>query len=249
VILTEGELFSIALFDQLLEQYRNTPLESDLRAIFKKIVSSLPDNVTVDAGFISSSTSFIPEHAPKIDTKVFQKVFTALKTRHTLTFGYTHLDVTDYAIRTVDPYHAICHRATWYLLGYCHNRKMPRMYSFARISNPKITKQTFIVPSDFNPGIYFDKQMGVHASEQTPYTFELLVDKAISTYALQRIWHSTQDVKQNDDGSVYIKFTTTQLDEVFRWTLAQGSQVKVLNPPRLVTKIKTEIEKMGKMYV
>jgi proteasome accessory factor B len=27
VILTEGELFSIALFDQFLEQYRNTPLE------------------------------------------------------------------------------------------------------------------------------------------------------------------------------------------------------------------------------
>ena len=38
---TEGELFSIALLDQLLEQYRNTPLEVNLRNIFRKIVQSL----------------------------------------------------------------------------------------------------------------------------------------------------------------------------------------------------------------
>jgi proteasome accessory factor B len=33
IVLTEGELFSVALFDQLLNQYRNTPLEAHLRAI------------------------------------------------------------------------------------------------------------------------------------------------------------------------------------------------------------------------
>lgn len=37
VMITEGELFSVALFDQLLEQYRNTPLESNLRSTFEKI--------------------------------------------------------------------------------------------------------------------------------------------------------------------------------------------------------------------
>ena len=36
--LTEGELFSVALFDQLLEQYRNTPLEVNLKNTFRKIV-------------------------------------------------------------------------------------------------------------------------------------------------------------------------------------------------------------------
>ena len=38
VILTEGELFSVALFDRMLEQYRNTPLEGALRRVFNKVV-------------------------------------------------------------------------------------------------------------------------------------------------------------------------------------------------------------------
>ena len=33
VMLSEGELFSIALFDQLLKQYENTPLEENLRRL------------------------------------------------------------------------------------------------------------------------------------------------------------------------------------------------------------------------
>jgi predicted DNA-binding transcriptional regulator YafY len=43
-ILTEGELFSIALFDRLLEQYRNTLIETAFRLIFKKIVQSMSEN-------------------------------------------------------------------------------------------------------------------------------------------------------------------------------------------------------------
>ncbi|MDR0710341.1 MAG: HTH domain-containing protein, partial [Spirochaetaceae bacterium] len=61
VPLTEGELFSIALFDQLLDQYRNTPLEEDLRRIFGKIVQSLPENVDVEANFLTGQMSFIPD--------------------------------------------------------------------------------------------------------------------------------------------------------------------------------------------
>jgi predicted DNA-binding transcriptional regulator YafY len=52
VMLTEGELFSIAVFDRLLEQYRNTPLENTLRRIFNKIIRSMPDKVTVDAALL-----------------------------------------------------------------------------------------------------------------------------------------------------------------------------------------------------
>mgnify|MGYP002870118309 CR=1 FL=1 len=36
--LSEGEAFSLAALNPLLEQYRSTPLEEQLRAVFKKIV-------------------------------------------------------------------------------------------------------------------------------------------------------------------------------------------------------------------
>ena len=61
-MLTEGELFSIALFDNLLEQYRNTPIEAALRRIFVKIVKSMPERVTVDSRLLSPRISVISDH-------------------------------------------------------------------------------------------------------------------------------------------------------------------------------------------
>ena len=90
--------------------------------------------------------------------------------------------------------------------------------------------------------------MGVWLSDKTPLTIELLVDKEIGTYALNRIWHSEQVVEKREDGSVYVKFETTQKKEVLRWVLGQGHTVKVLAPQELVDEVKGELEATRKMY-
>jgi predicted DNA-binding transcriptional regulator YafY len=77
---------------------------------------------------------------------------------------------------------------------------------------------------------------------------ELLIAGEIGTYALERQWHDTQKVEQREDGSVYVKFTTTQMPEVLRWVLGQGHTVKALNPPELIEMIKTETEKVRDIY-
>jgi len=248
VILTEGELFSIALFDNLLEQYRNTPIEAALRQIFAKIVKSMPERVTVDTRLLSPQISVISDHQGYIDPKVFELIFTALKTKRTVAFEYRPLQKTTFMERTVDPYHAICQRGNWYFIGYCHDKKEPRMFSFLRVRNAVLTKQHFNIPQDFNSEEYFDKEMGVFASARTAYKIELLVANEIGTYALERQWHDTQKVEQREDGSVFVQFTTTQIPEVLRWVLGQGHTVKVLNPPELMEMIKGEVEKVRKVY-
>lgn len=56
--LTEGEAFSVAILNPLLEQYRNTPLENQLRSVFQKIVNCLPERITVDTSFFKSKYHF-----------------------------------------------------------------------------------------------------------------------------------------------------------------------------------------------
>jgi predicted DNA-binding transcriptional regulator YafY len=248
VILTEGELFSIALFDRLLEQYHNTPVEAALCRVFKKIVKSMPERVTVNSGILNKEISVVSDHHGPIDPDVFERIFTSLKTKQTLAFEYRPLQKTTYMARTVDPYHAICQRANWYFIGYCHDKKEPRMFSFSRARNVKLTKLHFRIPDDFKPEAYFDKEMGVFASARTAYTVELLIDNEIGTYAFERQWHETQKVEQREDGSVYVKFTTTQMPEVLRWVLGQGHTVKAIAPPELVGMVKDETEKVRGMY-
>jgi predicted DNA-binding transcriptional regulator YafY len=248
VMLTEGELFSLAIFEPLLAQYRQTPIERNLRDIINKIVQSLPQNISVDSSLLGSRISFIPDPPVSLETASFLAVFTALKAKKTLAFEYRSLQNTTYTKRKADPYHAICHRGNWYFIGYCHTRNEIRLFSCSRLRKAAPTNTPFTVPKDFDPNLYFDRQMGVWASARTPFTVELLFENEIGTYAAERQWHDTQTIRQNDDGTVYVKFTTTQIPEVLRWVLGQGHTVKVLGPPELVVMVKEEIEKMRGMY-
>jgi predicted DNA-binding transcriptional regulator YafY len=248
IFLTEGELFSVALFDQMLEQYRNTPLEKRLRAIFGKILKSLPENVTLESVFSPSQTTFIPDAPVSIDPEVFEKIFAALRKRVTFSGEYRSVSRRDYIAHTLDPYHAVCHRGYWYVIAYSHDNKETRTYLFSRFRNIALTRRIFKLPADFDTSHYFDKQMGVFNTGGKTFTFEFILDKEIGTYAVERFYHSSQTVEQRPDGSVYVKFTTSQIAEVLRWTLSQGDWITVLGPPEFVETVKEKLRKAVEKY-
>lgn len=248
VMLSEGELFSIALFDQLLKQYENTPLEQNLRNTFAKITAGLPNNVTVDSTFLKGNITFIPDLLPSIDTNVFETIFSALQNHKTLSFDYRPLQKNTFMERKIDPYHAVCQKGNWYILGFCHDKNEVRVFNISRIKNAIQTNERFNVPKDFKPDDYFDKELGIWLSAKQKYTVELLIDKEIGTFALERKLHSDQKIIENSDGSVLVQFETTQLPEIKRWVLGQGKTVKVLNPPELIQDILSELQDIQKMY-
>lgn len=244
----EGELFSLALFDTLLLQYKNTPLEKKLSSIFEKIRQSLPSTVSIDSRFLDDSLTYIPDALAPIKTEVFDSVFSGLKKKQTLFFEYKPLQKTTFMERKIDPYHIICQRGNWYVIGYCHLKNEVRIFSFSRMQNVQLSNERFQVPKDFNAKDYVDKTMGVWLSAKTNYKVRLLFSAEIGTFAAEHIWHENQKVKQNKDGSVEVEFETTQLPEVKRLVLGQGRTVKVLEPRELVEEIREEVEEIKNMY-
>lgn len=248
VPLSEGELFSVALFDQLLEQYKNTPLENDLRSVFKKIEMSLPNKITLDSSFLQNQTTFIPDQMGTINPENFSKIFSALKNRHVLDFEYRPLQKTTWMTRRINPLHAVCQKGNWYVMGVCHDKKDIRVFNFSRMQNVTESKEEFDIPEDFNPDKYFDKEIGIWLSATKKYTVELLISAEIGTFALERSWNKNQKIEQREDGSVWVSFETTQLPEVKRWVLGQGKTVKVLGPDELIAQVKEEVAVVLGMY-
>ena len=248
VPLSEGELFSVALFDQLLEQYRNTPLENDLRSVFKKIEMSLPNKITLDSSFLQNQITFIPDQMGTINSENFSKIFSALKNRHVLDFEYRPLQKTTWMTRRINPLHAVCQKGNWYVMGFCHDKKDIRVFNFSRMQNVTESQEEFDIPEDFNPDKYFDKEIGIWLSATKKYTVELLISAEIGTFALERSWNKNQKIEQREDGSVWVSFETTQLPEVKRWVLGQGKTVKVLGPDELIAQVKEEVAAVLGMY-
>ena len=255
---SEGELFALGLAQPLLQQYRNTPIEKQLTAIFEKIESSLPENVQMNSSVQPASLTFIANPSPIIDEEVFKTVFNALKEHKTLTFDYRPLQKTTYMSRTVEPYHAVCQRGNWYLI--CKEINPPkenttahpsgdiRNFALSRIKNPVASKESFTVPKDFDPEKYFDSETGVWLSDTKPMKVELEFAPEVGTFALDRIWHKEQVVKEREDGSVYLSFKTTQMREVVRFVLGQGHTVKVIGPKELKKQVSEEAKKITEMY-
>ena len=77
---------------------------------------------------------------------------------------------------------------------------------------------------------------------------ELEFSSEVGTFALDRIWHKDQVVKEKADGSVYVSFKTTQLREVVRFVLGQGHTVKVLGPEELRAAVVDEARIVAEMY-
>ena len=94
--LTEGEVFSVSVLNPLLEQYRNTPIENQLRSVFQKITNSLPEKVTIDSTFLNPKITFIPDIKEKINQELFNTVFDAMKNCRSLTFDYHPLQKSSY---------------------------------------------------------------------------------------------------------------------------------------------------------
>lgn len=248
VMLSEGELFTVSAILPLLEQYKNTPLESSFRNILTKISEMLPDQVSVDTSLLNKDFTFIGEAAPVIDSEIFNLIFSSVRTRKTITFKYRSISRSEYKDHTFNPYQVICRGGDWYVVGFCHNHIQTRTYSLARMKDLAVTDVSFDIPEDFNVNNYRDLTFGVFTSKEKPVKVHLHFDTSLSNYVLERKWHETQEIVQNDDGSVELEFMSNQFMEILRLALRFGSSVKIVEPPELVQMMEAEIRKIQELY-
>lgn len=248
ISLSEGELFSVALFERLLSGYRNTPLETHLRSVFRKIAESLSERATIDTMYLDDSVTYISEPLAQIAAEVFNTVFSAVRTSKEIRFDYRPLQKQTYMSRTVKPYHIVCQKGSWYVIGFDAYKNDIRIFAFSRIKNAITTGETFEIPESFAWQKYIDADIGVWASSQVSHKIQLRFAAEIATFASEYIWSRSQTVTQNEDGTVEVVFETTQLPEVQRWVLGQGHTVQVLEPQELIDAVRAELLQMCKMY-
>ncbi len=233
VMLKEGELLTLSTILPLLEQYKNTPMEKAYRDLMNKLIMMLPDSITVDSALINNEVHFISDPITTLEKGVFENVLKATKTHFTLEMEYKSAQNTEYEERRFNPYHIICQKGSWYVLGYSHFSQAIRLYAMPRIRNCRITKDKFSIPKDFKLEEHIDVQMGAWGSGSERFKVEIEFVKGLKTYVMERTWHKGQTIRENPDGTVYLSFETNQLDQTVSWILSFAGGAKVLNPPKL----------------
>ena len=159
LFLTDEELFSAAVFEKALQQYRNTPVEKRLRTVFAKLTELLPDDaVSVNTLWLDDAVTFIPDPSPEIRPEIFDAVFTGLKTKRAIRFRYRGLEQTEPTVRTCEPYHIVCQRGAWYVIGRCIDKNEERIFSFSRMNDIEVLHDAvFELPAGFTVEQYIGR--------------------------------------------------------------------------------------------
>ena len=233
VMLKEGELLTLSTILPLLEQYKNTPLEKSYRDLMEKLIQMLPETITIDSALINNEVHFISDPITTLEKGVFENVLKATKMHCTLKLEYKTAYNKDYEVRHFDPYHIICQKGSWYVLGYSHHSDAIRLYAMPRIRNCKITKDKFKISKDFKLEQHLDEEMGVFGNSGENFKVEIEFVKGLKTYVMERTWHKGQTLRENKDGTVYLSFETNKIDQTVSWILSFAGGAKVLNPPVL----------------
>jgi predicted DNA-binding transcriptional regulator YafY len=245
--LNDSDLFAIFIADKLLQQYKNTPVYLRLQSVFARIEDSLPEKVSFHPALMDDKCSFVASPQTFINPQVWETIFTGLRESKSLTVTHKKPSATTSHSRSIDPYHVTSYQGEWYVIGFCHLRKAIRTFAISRVTHANVTDNSFSIPEDFDFDTASIEHFGVHWG-QNSYKVQIWFSRDASPYIQERQYHPTQQIEENDDGSINVALVTNHLLEVKRWVLSWGDQAKALAPDALIDEIRDELEKARIQY-
>ena len=244
----ESDLFAIYLAEKLLSQYEGTPIYHNLCQVFQKIEDSLPSKTSLGPGSDFSRFSFFSAAQTLIQPGIWQTIFDGLRTLHSIDIKYQLPGRKEAPQRRrIDPFHGVRFEGDWYVIAYCHLRKDIRTFSLSRISEATLSKDSFTIPEDFDFQAISSSHFGVHWSASETRV-RVRFSKKVAPYIKERVWHQSQRLIDEQDGSVIMEMTVSHLLELKKWLLSWGRQALVLEPAELALEMAAEAVAMAGLY-
>ncbi len=136
-----------------------------------------------------------------------------------------------------------------HVLAKCDGEDFIRDFKIERIESVRELMETYEIPVGFSNGRHFGKAWGIWLDENNPEKRVVLkFSPDAAGRVRENIWHRSQELKENKDGSITAIFMISQPLEMLPWIRGWGKDVEVIEPEGLRERIKEEIAAMGEIY-
>lgn len=231
VTLNQREVFAFSVASRMLQPFRGTPLEMDMKALFGKIGQSLSGRVTLSADALTDRLTIIHDDYVPLNRDIWIELAGYIERGQAIRVRYRRFDgcVRNYLLL---PVHLVAYHGNWYVVAFSRGKSEPRMYALSRIRGMSKIRSDVAVPKAFDIASFLAKSQGVAASDEA-WDVRLRFSRKVATYISERVWHPSQVLTQNKDGSVEVAFTTRGWKELVRWVLSWQPDVEVVAPVEL----------------
>jgi predicted DNA-binding transcriptional regulator YafY len=244
----EDELLGLCLALRLASTLPDYKLKKSLYELLEKFLSFRFLDSPPSLEDIKEKVSVKNIEYHKVDESVFHKVIDSLFKSEPLRISYHTPHKNETSERIIQPLHLLCYMGSWHLIAFCTLKQDLRDFALSRIRIIEPVSQGVRLPKRI-PSIknYINKNFGVISGDKSIEVCLKFLPE-VSHWVSEQIWFSGQEASQNKDGSICLKFPVADFREVRREILKYGSSVEVLSPNGLREEIKTEIDKMTKVY-
>ena len=192
-----------------------------LKALSRKQITKVDDAIEIIMK--SEGTAVTQKPSYKIDIQIIDTIRQAIKENRMISGKYIGND------KLLAPY-GIIYGSNVFLIGVEEGKPDPYVYRLHKLSEVQLTDKTFDKGS-FDIKEYANHSFGVYQNEVMKV--ELLFSPDVKDDVLNFNFHPTQKVKENEDGSVTVKFKASGeleiLWHIFKW----GDSVKIVAPTKL----------------
>ena len=242
------ELVALYFGRDVLRILKNTVFHDSLESLFKKIKTTLPAESKKYLKQIEKSL-----RAGSGPHKKYDKFKDTIETLNEAVINKKVVEIVYYTMsrrkvsqRKVAPYKLWFYNGTFYMIGYCRSKKDIRIFAVDRIKMLNITGKRFEVPADFNADEFMKASFGVFHGQPVHVKVHFTPDAA--GYIKEKIWHDSQKISEQSDGSVILEVDVAGTKEIKHWILGWGSQAQVLEPDALREEVRSEAAEILGVY-
>ena len=243
---TVSEALNVFLAARLMLNYARR-YDPNMASIFTKLNSIVPSPLRED---IQKTLDWM-QRQPRNDKylQVLATLAEAWVSRHRVRIVYRALGAKQATERVIEPYFiepaATGHAS--YVIAYCHRTRSLRIFKIERIESAEITSETYVIPSDFNASAYLSSSWGIEVGGEVK-TVKLKFVPELARIMDETLWHPSQVVQKQRDGSVIVTLRVTETSELLSWILGWGDKLEVLEPPEIREAIIDTAEAVRDLY-
>ena len=230
---TLQELMTLSLLRSQLDLLKGTPFLEEMQSVFRKVNSVLPPRLAAHMERIAQVSH--PLLQGKRDYSKWagslQLIRHALLYQQSITISYRPVGKDEPVDYLVDPYTLLFQKGGIYLLGFAQQRQALRTFAVERISSVEPHKERFEIPEGFHAGQSLEEAFGIVA--EPPMEVVIRFSAAIGHAIKDRIWHVSQRIVKEADGSLLLSFHAGGKMEILSWLLSYGAHAELLAPAEL----------------
>ena len=241
VQLTPDEALSVAVLCEQIAGNSQIPFTGPAWRAVDKILAGLPGSIRSEVDAVADVVCIRTARAVPPDgyEPVYERVRRAIAERRGLTCRYDSLNPeSDNGEEfDFDPFALFFSVRAWYAVGMHHGRGSVRTLKLNRFAAIRLTERPYEIPGDFSIDSHLGNAWRMMRGDRD-HDVAVRFDPEFAETIAETLWHPTQDVEHEDDGSVVFRCTVSGLDEIVWWILSMGPHCEVLEPRELRDRVR-----------